>query len=66
MCWLQVCWEKCTRYFDAEERFVHLTNDTFVLTPEKGTVLCLTSTQKTCYMIHVLAAGLLGEVHTLL
>ena len=34
--WVQVCWEKFTRYFDVEERFVHLTNDCFVLTPEKA------------------------------
>lgn len=33
---MQVCWEKFTRYFDVEERFVHLTNDCFVLTPEKA------------------------------
>ena len=37
---LQVCWEKFTRYFDVEERFVHLTNDCFVLTPEKAIELC--------------------------
>jgi glutamate decarboxylase len=36
MCCLQVCWEKFTRYFDVEEKFVHLTNDCFVLTPEKA------------------------------
>lgn len=36
MCYLQVCWEKFTRYFDVEEKFVHLTNDCFVLTPEKA------------------------------
>ena len=36
MCCMQVCWEKFTRYFDVEERFVHLTNDCFVLTPEKA------------------------------
>ena len=36
---LQVCWEKFTRYFDVEERFVHLTNDCFVLTPEKAIAL---------------------------
>ena len=40
MFWLLVCWEKFTRYFDVEERFVHLTNDTFVLTPEKAIELC--------------------------
>ena len=34
--WLQVCWEKFTRYFDVEERFVHLTKDCFILTPEKA------------------------------
>lgn len=33
---MQVCWEKFTRYFDVEERFVHLTNDCYVLTPEKA------------------------------
>lgn len=36
MCCVQVCWEKFTRYFDVEERFVHLTNDCYVLTPEKA------------------------------
>jgi hypothetical protein len=36
MCCTQVCWEKFTRYFDVEEKFVHLTNDCFVLTPEKA------------------------------
>lgn len=32
---VQVCWEKFTRYFDVEEKFVHLTTDCFVMTPEK-------------------------------
>lgn len=28
------CWEKATNYFSIEERFVHLTEDTFVATPQ--------------------------------
>lgn len=36
---LQVCWEKFTRYFDVEEKFVHLTEDCYVLTPEKAIAL---------------------------
>ena len=31
---LQVCWEKFTRYFDVEEKYVFLTQDNYVLTAE--------------------------------
>ncbi len=33
---MQVCWEKFTRYFDVEERFVPLEQDCFVLTADKA------------------------------
>ena len=29
-----MCWEKGTNYFDIEEKFVHLTEETYVATPE--------------------------------
>ena len=28
------CWEKATNYLDVEERFVHLSEEHFVATPE--------------------------------
>lgn len=28
------CWEKATNYLDVEERFVHLTDEDYVATPE--------------------------------
>jgi glutamate decarboxylase len=31
---VQVCWEKFTRYFDVEEKFVHLNQETHIATPE--------------------------------
>ncbi|KAL3161777.1 hypothetical protein ABBQ38_008871 [Trebouxia sp. C0009 RCD-2024] len=53
---VQVCWEKFTRYFDVEERFVHLTNDCFVLTPEKAIELVDENTIGIC--------GILGSTYT--
>jgi glutamate decarboxylase len=32
---VQVCWEKFCRYFEVEERFVHLEEGQYTLTPEK-------------------------------
>merc|ERR1719506_1597300 len=31
---VQVCWEKFTRYFEVEERFVHLKEGKYTLAPE--------------------------------
>ena len=33
---VQVCWEKFCRYFEVEERFVHLEEGQYTLTPEKA------------------------------
>ena len=32
---LQVCWEKLTNYFEIEAKYVNLTEDCYVATPEK-------------------------------
>ena len=45
---VQVCWEKFTRYFDVEEKFVHLTEGCYVLTPEKAIALVDENTIGAC------------------
>ena len=37
---MQVCWEKLCRYFDIEERFVHLSGDVYVTDPVKAVAAC--------------------------
>lgn len=36
----QVCWEKLFNYFEIEPRYVNLTEDCFVATPEKIAAAC--------------------------
>ncbi|KAK9828574.1 hypothetical protein WJX72_000821 [[Myrmecia] bisecta] len=48
---VQVCWEKFTRYFDVEERFVDLEEDCFVLTPEKAIKLVDENTIGICAIL---------------
>ena len=36
----QVCWEKLFNYFEIEARYVNLTEDCFVATPEKIVAAC--------------------------
>ncbi|GJN74050.1 glutamate decarboxylase [Purpureocillium lilacinum] len=37
---VQVCWEKATRYFEIEEKFVYCTPERFVIDPEEMVSLC--------------------------
>jgi glutamate decarboxylase len=53
---VQVCWEKFCRYFDVEERFVALTEDCFVMTPEKAAKLVDEHTIGVC--------GIMGSTYT--
>ncbi len=36
----QVCWEKLTNYFEIEPKYVNLTPDCYVATPEKLAAAC--------------------------
>ena len=36
----RVCWEKFTRYFDVEEHFIPLTEDSYVMRPEAAIEAC--------------------------
>jgi glutamate decarboxylase len=53
---VQVCWEKFTRYFDVEERFVPLTEDCYVTRPEEAVKMCDENTIGIC--------GILGSTYT--
>ncbi|KAK9845671.1 hypothetical protein WJX84_007220 [Apatococcus fuscideae] len=48
---VQVCWEKFTRYFDVEEKFVPMEEDCFVLTPEKAIALVDENTIGICAIL---------------
>lgn len=37
---VQVCWEKATRYFEIEDKFVYCTPDRYVIDPEEMVNLC--------------------------
>lgn len=37
---VQVCWEKATRYFEIDEKFVYCTPDRFVIDPDEMVSLC--------------------------
>lgn len=37
---VQVCWEKATRYFEIEEKFVYCTPERYVIDPEETVSLC--------------------------
>ena len=53
---VQVCWEKFTRYFDVEERFVPLTEECYVTRPEEAVKMCDENTIGIC--------GILGSTYT--
>ena len=36
----RVCWEKFTRYFDVEEHFIPLTEDSYIMRPEAAIEAC--------------------------
>lgn len=57
---MQVCWEKFTRYFDVEEKFVHLTEDCYVLTPEKAIALVDENTIGACPVRDLLLCKYMG------
>ncbi|CAG8749188.1 12766_t:CDS:10, partial [Racocetra persica] len=48
---VQVCLEKATRYFEIEEKFVYLTEDTYVLQPEKAVELVDENTIGVCVIL---------------
>ncbi|CAG8545840.1 17971_t:CDS:10 [Cetraspora pellucida] len=48
---VQVCWEKATRYFEIEEKFVYLTEDTYILHPEKAVELVDENTIGVCVLL---------------
>ena len=37
---MQVCWEKLTNYFEIEPKYVNMTPDCYVATPEKLAAAC--------------------------
>ena len=53
---VQVCWEKATRYFDIEEKFVYCTEDRYILDPEEAIKLIDENTIGIC--------GILGTTYT--
>ena len=47
----QVCWEKTCRYFEMEPRYVDLSEDCFVLTPEGAAAACDENTVGVCAIV---------------
>lgn len=54
---VQVCWEKATRYFDVEEKFVYCTEDRYVLDPEEAVKLVDENTIGICVILGLTYTG---------
>ncbi|KAK9833735.1 hypothetical protein WJX74_004401 [Apatococcus lobatus] len=62
---VQVCWEKFTRYFDVEEKFVEMEEDCYVLTPEKAIALVDENTIGICAILGSTYTGEFEDVEGL-
>ena len=54
---VQVCWEKATRYFEIEEKFVFCTPTRFVIDPEETVNLCDENTIGICAILGTTYTG---------
>jgi glutamate decarboxylase len=54
---VQVCWEKATRYFEIEEKFVYCTSDRYVIDPEETVALVDENTIGICVMLGTTYTG---------
>ncbi|KAH7141701.1 pyridoxal phosphate-dependent transferase [Dactylonectria macrodidyma] len=54
---VQVCWEKATRYFEIEEKFVYCTSDRYVLDPNEAVDLCDENTIGICAILGTTYTG---------
>ncbi|KKA30678.1 hypothetical protein TD95_003357 [Thielaviopsis punctulata] len=59
---VQVCWEKATRYFEIEERFVDCTRERFVLDPEETVSLVDENTIGICAIMGTTYTGAYEDV----
>ena len=55
---VQVCWEKATRYFEIEEKFIYCTADRYVIDPEEVVSLC---DENTIGCVAILGSTYTGE-----
>jgi glutamate decarboxylase len=62
---VQVCWEKFGRYFEVELREVKLTEDYYVINPEKAVELCDENTICVCAILGSTYNGEFEDVKTL-
>ncbi|KAH7320877.1 glutamate decarboxylase [Stachybotrys elegans] len=54
---VQVCWEKATRYFEIEEKFVYCTPERYVIDPEETVALVDDNTIGICVMLGTTYTG---------
>ncbi|EXK76813.1 glutamate decarboxylase [Fusarium oxysporum f. sp. raphani 54005] len=54
---VQVCWEKATRYFEIEEKFVYCTPNRYVLDPAEAVKLCDENTIGICMILGTTYTG---------
>ena len=59
---VQVCWEKATRYFDIEEKFVYCTRDRYVIDPEEAVDLIDENTIGICVILGTTYTGQYEDV----
>merc|ERR1711977_111907 len=62
---VQVCWEKFCRYFEIEERFVHLEEGQYTLTPEKACAMVDENTIGVCAILGSTYNGEFDDVKAL-
>merc|ERR1711977_162412 len=62
---VQVCWEKFCRYFEVEERFVHLEEGQYTLTPEKACAMVDENTIGVCAILGSTYNGEFDDVQEL-
>lgn len=62
---VQVCWEKFTRYFDVEEHFIPLTEDSYVMRPEAAIEACDENTIGICAILGSTYTGEYEDVEKL-
>ncbi|GAM87459.1 hypothetical protein ANO11243_054840 [Dothideomycetidae sp. 11243] len=54
---VQVCWEKATRYFEVEEKYVYVTDKRYVIDPKEAVDLCDENTIGICAIIGTTYTG---------